>query len=125
MIFPISVKLEMFSNAPIAEVSECNVCLFVVLLQKLLKGLSRVVDFHSHTLRKEGSAVHEFFGGNAAIVVDLDDIEPVPQIVVLSQIHQQISELSLRNVVISMRVLRFQFLLGGLEGTHDHWLTFK
>jgi hypothetical protein len=54
-----------------------------------------------------------------SILAGINSIKGSPIFVILPQIKYQIFELGLRNVVISMRVLRFQFIFSSVECSYD------
>jgi hypothetical protein len=124
MGFRIGVLFEVFLACPVAEISEGEVGDFVMLLEKFFEGGLGVSDLDAPGC-KLSLPIDKLILADSAIPADIEMFKRKPQVVVLLEVDEEVSELSLGDVVISEGMLRFDLVLGGLIGADDDGLQFE
>lgn len=107
---------------PITELVEKNKS--SVIWINLSKNLFSVRNWNSVRLHQRNCLL-KLLQRNSPVLTSVDLVENRPITVVLTKILKQITELCLRNVVVSIFCNSFQLGLGHIEGLDDHRLHLK
>ena len=116
------MHIEVLPDSPIAEFVKQDES--SVITVDLLEGGFRVLHVNT-PFGQNWDGKFKLILTDPSVVACIYSTEGSPVLIILFEIEQQVFELCLGNVIISMRVCGFEFILGHLEGSHDYWLKLE
>lgn len=96
----VGVLFEVFLAGPVAEVSEGDMSFFVVMLEKSFESGLRIMKLDTPS-SQFFLAVYELNLTDPTFSVNIELFELEPEVVVLLEIDEEVSELSLADIVVS------------------------